>query len=273
MAITTYDQLVSAFASAQSFLFSKASIANQGAGGYTSLWRATGLPTQPTIPTATVATCITAVTDTTGAFNYGMSVTTGLSIYIAKMAVCGSVSHAMFFADRLVHNGGLVANATTLTTFNSFDLPDDRGLDLTNYTDIHWFYEIYTDIGTTGTTVTFTYDSPTSSVQTVAVAIGGTSPLGRAGRMFEIPPNAGHPIVRIKSSRLTATTGTAGSWGIVAVHEHGLYPMGQVNVGSLFDFAQVGLHEIPITAHMFMYVLSSTTSSGIVSGLFRFVKG
>lgn len=270
MSIATYDQLIAGLAAGQSFYFSKASIANQAAAGFTSLWRATGVPAQPSIPTAT---CVTVLSDTAGAFNYGMTVATGLTAYFSNFAINGSASHTVYIADRLVHNGGLVANATTLNTFNSFDLPTDRGLDLTNYSDTQWFYEIYTDIGTTGTTVTFTYDSPTSSAQTVAVAIGGSSPLNRAGRMFQIPANSGHPIVRIKSARLTATTGTAGSWGIVAVKTLASLNMGQANIGVNLDFAQLGFNDIPSTAHLYLFLISSTTASGTINGLFRIARG
>lgn len=270
MGITTYDGLVAAFASGQSNLISKASIANTVAAQYHSLWRATGIPTQPAIPTATTSTCITAITDTTGAINYNVSATSVQTIYIGKLAIADSIANSIFVCDRLLHNGGYVANATTLTTMSAANLPADRGLDLTNYSDIHWFMEVYTDLGGTGTTVTFTYDSPTSSVQTSIVTLAATT---RASRMQEITPNQGHPIVRIKSFRFTATTGTAGSWGITAVKEHGMFPSNTANIGALYDFAQTGLHDIPATAHLMMYILASTTSTGVVAGLIRFIKG
>jgi hypothetical protein len=260
-------------ASGQSFLFSKASIANTGANSQWSLWRATGIPVQPAAPTATVVTVVTAITDTTGSINYGMQVATGQTAYIAKLAIVGSVTNALFVADRLVHNGGLAHNTTALNTFNTFTLPSDRGLDLTNYTDVHWFLEIYTDIGVTANTCTVTYDSPTSSTQTVAISLGGASPLNRAGKLIEIPPNAGHPIVDIKSTRMTTASAVAGSYGITALKEHGMYPMGTVNVGVLYDFAQAGLHDIPTTASIMFYVMCTTTSTGIVSGMMRVVKG
>ena len=271
MAITTYDGLIAGLGAGQSFLISKASIANQGAGGYTSLWRATGIPAQPAIPTATVSTVVNSVGG--GAINNTMTVATGLTAYMGRLGICGSLSHMFFVCDRIVHNGGLVANTTALTTLNTYDLPTDRDLDLTNYSDIHYFYEIYTDIGVTGTTVTFGYDSPTSSAQTVVVAIGGASPLNRAGRMFEILPNTGHPIVRLKTARLTATTGTAGSWGIVGVQELGAGPMGQINIGVMYDFAQVGLRKVSSGAYMMAYIISSTTSSGTPNGMIKIITG
>lgn len=270
MAITTYDGLVAGFASGQSFLISKASIANAAASQYHSLWRATGVPTQPAIPSATVNTVLNAASDTTGAINFNMATVSTQTCYIGKLAIADSIANSIFVCDRIMHSGGYVANATTLTAVASMDLPVDRGLDLTNYTDIHWFMEVYTDLGGTGTTVTFTYDSPTSSVQTSVVTLAATT---RASRMQEIVPNLGHPIVRIKSFRFTATTGSAGSWGITGVKEHGMFPSNTANIGSLYDFAQTGLHDIPATAHLMMYVLASTTSTGVVAGMMRVIKG
>jgi hypothetical protein len=270
MSITTYDGLVAGFASGQSFLFSKASLANTVAAQLFSLFRATGIPTQPAAPTATVTTCVTAVADTTGAFNWGMTVATGQTAYIAQLQLADSVVNTVFIADRLLHSGGYTSNATTLTSITAADLPADRGLDLTNYSDIHWFTEVYTDCGASGGNLTFTYDSPTSSVQTSVVVWPATA---RAGRLQEIIPNQGHPIVRLKSFRFTTATGTAGSWGITACKEHGMYPTNTANLGALYDFAQCGLHDIPSTARVFMYVLCSTTSTGIVTGMLRVVKG
>lgn len=270
MAITTYDSLITAFASGQSMLFSKASLANTAAAQLFSIFRATGVPTQIATPTATVATCIGAITDTTGAFNFGMSVVSGQTAYIGKLAIADSIVNTVFVADRLLHSGGNSTNTTALTTISAADLPNDRGLDLTNYSDIHWFMEFYADGGATGGNCTFTYDSPTSSVQTSVVAVSNTP---RAGRLFEIVSNIGHPIVRMKSYRFTTATGTAGSFGITAVKEHGMFPTNTANVGALYDFAQIGLHDIPATACLFMYVLCSTTTTGIITGMLRIVKG
>lgn len=270
MAITTYDGLVAGFASGQSMLISKASLSNVAAGQYHSLFRATGVPTQPAVPTATVATCITAVTDTAGCINWGMTVATGHTAYIGSLQISGSVVCGFFIADRLLHSGGYTSNATTLTAITAADLPNDRGLDLTNYSDIHWFMETYTDLGATGSNYTFTYDSPTSSVQTSVVAVPNTC---RASRLLEIIPNVGHPIVRLKSFRVTTASGTAGSWGITAVKDHGFYPSGTANVGAMYDFAQTGLHDIPSTACLFPYIIASATTTGVVAGMIRVIKG
>jgi hypothetical protein len=270
MAITTYDGLVAGFASGQSCLFYKASLANTAAADLISLFRATGIPTQPVAPTATVNTIVVAATDTTGAINFGMTVATGQTAYIGKLAIADSIVNTVFVADRIQHSGGYSSNATTLTAITSAALPANRGLDLTNYTDISWFMEVYTDLGATGGNLTFTYDSPTSSTQTSIVVVPNTC---RAGKMLKIIPNQGHPIVDIKSFRFTTASGTAGSWGITVCKEHGMFPTNTANIGALYDFAQTGLHDIPATAVIMFYVLCTTTTTGIVTGLLRIIKG
>ncbi len=56
MAITTRDKLIDALGNNSSrFIIDKASIANAVAGGYFSLWRATGQPGQGAIPTTTAS--------------------------------------------------------------------------------------------------------------------------------------------------------------------------------------------------------------------------
>ena len=50
MAIDTLDKVVAGLATRQTLVINKASIANQGAGGMTSLWRGTGNPGQGAIP-------------------------------------------------------------------------------------------------------------------------------------------------------------------------------------------------------------------------------
>ena len=50
MALDTMDKLVSLLAAGQDEPIYKASIANTAAGQFASLWRATGMPTQPHFP-------------------------------------------------------------------------------------------------------------------------------------------------------------------------------------------------------------------------------
>lgn len=272
MAITTYDGLVSALGgTSQDFYVSKASIATQGAGQFSSLWRGTGQPAQGGIPTATGATCISSLTGSLGS----ITVATGLTCYMSNFAVNGSISNSIACYDRILAGGAYSANSTGLTALTGVTVTGitGRGI-LADCSNVEWWTEIYTDIGTTGGVVTFTYDSPTSSVQTTTITLGGTSPLNQDSRAQRIIPNDGHPIVGIRSFRFTTATGTAGSWGITATRR--ITPwinMGQPNVGVDKDFAGIGLPTVYADSCLMFFTLDSTTSTGVIEASIKLITG
>jgi hypothetical protein len=270
MAITTYDGLIAAFNTSQPFVIAKATIVTQGAGQFSSLWRGTGMPTQGGIPTATGATCISTLTGGLGI----ITLSSALTCYISNLSVNGSISNQFYVYDRIMHCGGFSANATGLTAITGLNISGVTGRGLVgDGSDIEWWTEIYTDIGTTGGVVTFTYDSPTSSVQTCVVTLGGTSPLNQDSRAQRIIPNAGHPIVGIKSFRFTTATGTAGSWGITAARILTEVNMGQPNVGVDKDFAGIGFPIVYTDSCIFFITLDSTTSTGVIDGYIKIIAG
>jgi hypothetical protein len=194
---------------------------------------------------------------------------------MSNLSVNGSITNTFMAYDRLLHCGGFSANATTLTAITGVTTAGltGRGI-LADSSNVEWWAEIYTDIGTTGGVVTFTYDSPTSSVQTSLVTLGGTSPLNQDSRAQRIIPNAGHPIVGIKNFRFTTATGTAGSWGITATRR--LTPginMGQPNVGVDKDFAALGMPIVYADSCIMFFTLDSTTSTGVIEATVLLVQG
>ena len=144
MAITTIDQLVSALGNtSQTLLVNKASITSQVAGGYTSLFRATGAPGQGAIP-STAAVCDNTLL---GGLTF-TNPTSGLSSYLARANLCCSnAASEILIYDRLAHMGGLNGTLTTAQT---------AGVDCTvttsnmanrignsDYSDIRWWLEWY----------------------------------------------------------------------------------------------------------------------------------
>lgn len=271
MAITTYDGLIAALPTGVEYVVSKASIATQGAGQFSSLWRGTGMPAQGGIPTATGATCISSLAGSLGT----ITVTSGLTCYMSNMSVNGSITNSFCIYDRLLANGALVGNVTSLTTIVGVNVSGitNRGI-LADCSNVEWWTEVYTDIGTTGGVLTITYDSPTSSVQTTTLTLGGTSPANQDSRAQRIYPNVGHPIVGIKNCRLTTSTGTSGSWGFTATRR--LVPwtnMGQPNVGVDKDFTGTGLPIVYTDSCLMMFTLDSTTSTGVIEGTVKLISG
>lgn len=271
MAITTRDQLIDAMGNNSSRLvIDKANIANALAGAYFSLWRATGQPGQGAVPTA-AATCNNALT---GAMNFAQQTAPATSYGAWSNAVCSNNAVTIEVHDRLMHMGGLVGNVTTAQTVNlnlngvTADNMVERKGDA-NFSDVQWWAEWYTDTGATASnaTVAVTYnDGTTGSLTTFAA--GGTV---RAGRMIPlnnlIPAAAAGKFIRsIDTVTLSASTGTAGSFGFTATRPRMTMPLLLANKMEAFDWAQLGLPEIFNSSCLSLIELCSTTSTGTVRG-------
>ena len=266
MAITTYDGLIAAMATAQRLSWVKATVATQGTAGYTSLWLATGAPLAGTIPTATGTTCTNSLTGTWPFVAGGANTT-----YLGKLNWVGATSHNLMLFDRLAHLGGL-SGINTGTQVATLAIPGSRNA-AADGSDVEWWVEQYTAIGITATTLTVTYTDENDGTQTCTLALGGASPLNAASRMFRILPTGSQYIKAIQSVRLTATTGTAGNFGVTCAKRLAPFPIGAVNIGVLYDFAQLGMPIIPDSGCLWIGGLLSTTSTGAQQGDILLLQG
>ena len=278
MTITTRDQLIDALGNNSSRLvIDKANIANAVAGAYFSLWRATGQPGQGAIPTA-AATCNNALT---GAMNFTQQTAPATSYGAWANAVCSNNAVTIEIHDRLMQMGGLVGNVITAQTANlnldgvTADNMVERKGD-TNFSDVQWWAEWYTDTGATASnaTVAVTYNDGTTGNLTTFAA-GGTV---RAGRMIPlnnlIPAAAAGKFIRaIGTVTLSASTGTAGNFGFTATRPRMTMPLLLANKMEVFDWAQLGLPEISNSSCLALIELCSTTSTGTVRGGGKIIHG
>ena len=267
MAITTYDKYIDACNRESAYMFLKAGPATQLAGGLTSLWRVGTIPTQPGIPTATADICTKA---TVGAYNYPSPAGSNTA-YLGSISFGNTVAHTVFLFDRLAHNGALVANSTAAVTLN-MTLPEGRGV-ASNGVGSYWFYEIYADIGTTGTTLTAKCTKSDGASVDIAVAIGGASPANRAGRLFPILPSGDYSIKSIEQVRLTATTGTAGSYGIVGAYLITGVWGGVANIGMMWDYAQLNLPHLASNSCLWFALIAGNATTGTIQGTFSIIDG
>ena len=267
MAITTYDGLVSAFNSGQTFMFLKAGPANQAAGGWTSLWRVGSIPTQPNIPTATLEICTKA---TLGAFNFASPSGTAVP-YISRISYMNTVSHGVFLFDRIIHNGGLKGDNTGSISVQ-MSAPVSRGIASGGF-GAFWFAEIYTDLGTTGTTLTANVTKSDGASADIALTWSGASPANRAGRLYQILPSGDYAISTIHSVRQTATTGVSGSFGIVLASLITQHDSGVANIGKTLDYAQLNLPTMASNSCIWFALLSGATAPGTIQGTFTVVNG
>lgn len=270
MTIATRDQLINAMGNASTRVrVDKASVANTTAGGYHSLWRATGVPGQAAIPAA-AAICTAALLGAMGFTNPVSPARTYVGNF--RMA-CANSATDIEIHDRLAHMGGLNGTLTAAQTVN-VDASDPL---LTNrigeadYSDVQWFLEWYSDTGATGVNATcaVTYDD--GSVGNVVVALAATM---RASRMLPIlPAVAGRWIKSVQSVTLSATTGTAGSFGVTATRFRAFVGCNVANKTELYDWAALGLPQVPDDACLMLVCLPSTTTTGAIRGGGKLIQG
>lgn len=271
MAITTIDGIVNALGNnAQVMVLAKSSIATQGTGGFSSLWKAGGSPAAGSNPTtAEIPTKATA-----GALMNFTNATSTDKLYFGRgFLVSSNSSTDVWIHDRLSHMGGLSGTVTTAQTVGC-DVTSLAGTRCSsNYSDVQWWIEIYSDIGTTPVTATVSYtDADGNSGQSTTVSIGGASPLNQDSRMFPIYGSGGEYIQSIQTIT-HVTTGTAGNYGITATRPLTSMSLGLANSGEVYDWSQLGLAEIPDDACLMAIIICGTTSTGTLNGTFKLITG
>ncbi len=272
MAIDNIDALVQALGNNSSrIILDKASIASQTAGSFCSLWRATGQPGQGAIPTTT-ATCNNT---TIGAINFTQQTAPATSYGAYLDLATGNAAMTLEIHDRLAHMGGLsgvVITAQTvnldLNTLGATDNITERKGD-SNFSDVQWWLEWYTATGATVVTATVnvTYNDGTTGNLT-AQSLAATRPASHMIPLNSLVPSAasGKYIRGVVSVQLSATTGTAGNFGITATRPRMVLTSPIANMKFTADWAQLGLPNIVNSSALFPIVLTSTTSSGTIRG-------
>lgn len=212
MAITTVAQFQNAANGALITPIMKASVSNaQATGTFTSLWTVAGNPPAGAVPGA-AATCTSA---TTGAVPF-TNPAGGVTTYVTSLVLNGGGTTApgsMIAYDRLQHMGGLSGTVTTAQTVN-LAVPASRNA-LADLSNIEWYVECYTTLGTTSQTLTVSYTNTASGAGSVAVTIPVSY---RAANMIRIvPTTAGDIIQTINTCTLGGSTGTAGSFGFTCL--------------------------------------------------------
>lgn len=271
MTISNLDGLSNALGNNSSrFVIDKASLASAAAGQYFSLWRATGQPGQGAIPAA-AATCNNVLT---GAMGFNQQTAPATSYGGWANAVCSNSAVTIEVHDRLMHMGGLNGTLLTAQTVGiNFDgiTADNmvKRIGDTNYSDIQWWLEWYTDTGATASnaTIAVTYNDGTTGNLTT-VAVGGTVRAGRAIPLNSLIPAAaaGKYIRGVVSVTLSASTATAGSFGVTASRPRMTMPLPLANKMEIFDWAALGFPEVFNSSCLWPIELCSTTSTGTVRG-------
>lgn len=220
MSLSTYTDLLAARSRAPlvaPLLDWKTSIQSGFSGKPASQWTANGrsqgvAPTTAAVPSRTIAGAL------------GQPNANG-DLYVAGGAASMQYPAGYMIMDRLAHSGGLSGTVTGSQTTN---LPSAA---LTRYTDgvgVMAFVEIYSAIGTTGTTATCSYtDDSNNSGQTSTSFTIGSSGFREAGVMLPVPLSPEDKGVRaVADINLVGSTGTAGNFGITLARPIAYLPVG-----------------------------------------------
>lgn len=279
MTITTRDQLINAMCNNSSRLvIDKASLSNAAAGQFHSLWRATGQPGQGAIPGA-AAVCTNALT---GALRFNQQTSPATSYMAILEGLCSNSATVLEVHDRLMHMGGLNGTLATAQTANvdvHANIASDNltaRIGSSDYGDIMWWLEWYTDTGGTAVTATVnvTYNDDSSGNLT-AISLAATR---RASLMIPLngfipSADSGKYIRDVNTVTLSATTGTAGSFGVTATRYRAALYKPVANARFTADWAGLGLPEIPNTSCLMLIQLAGTTSTGTVRATGKIIHG
>lgn len=235
------------------------------AGRIDSLWTAAPFP-GATPTTAAVPTRATA--GAVGQQNPGA----GLVRYLARVKVTNAGPRGtLILIDRLSHQGGLSGIVTTAQTTN---LPTAALTRNTSGVDVKAALYAYTAVGSTATTVSMNYTNQAGTSGRVSPLrdFGTTTHGGAADRFLEMPLQAGDYGVRsVESVTVTATTGTAGNFGVVLYRQllslplMGPFPSSEVDYDLDAMFGLGCFPEIPTDACLEWLFLGDSTSSGVIS--------
>jgi len=205
-----------------------------------SLWTYDGMPASGAVPT------VAAIPDrtTTGAIPF-TAATGGRDLHLIGTSITPLIAGVFLLYDRLFHIGGLSGTSTAAQSVQGSPASPALTRNTGGAGNIAW-YEIYTIIGSTGTTLTMNYtDDAGNSGQTSTINIGATN-FREVTRAQRIPLAAGDTGIRaINTVQLTATTGTVGNFGITIAQPLAWLPVGAAGTAGWRDYT-TGLPGIPV---------------------------
>lgn len=239
------------------------------AGRGCSLWTYDGYPAGGTAPGAAAIPTRT----TTGAIPF-TAAGGSREKWLISTGIVPQVAGVFVLYDRLFHISGLSGTSTADQTVQG-STPSPALTRNTGGVGNFAFYEIYTLIGATSTTLTMTYtDQDGNTGQTSTINIGATN-FREVTRAQRIPLAAGDSGIRaIEKVKLTATTGTAGDFGITIAQPLAWIPIGAAGVGGWRDFTTglPGIPKIDNNACLSLFFIPATTTAPEVWGTLGFVE-
>lgn len=272
MAITTTDGLVSAIASGQDAVISKASVTGV-AGFWYSLFFVGGAPaTAAAIGNTTSGVIPTDATAGAPIINAFTGANTG---YLAGFDVSNTVAGAVRLYDRLYHVGPISGLALATTTFTGQPTLTRLPSSNTGGIGLELWLEVTTTFSATATTVTVGYtNSSGTSGRTATLDIASLS--GQpVNRMFPFRLQAGDlGVQRVDNVVVGGVVSTTGAFNLVllrTVAEHNVMAVGISEPRQ--DPFKTGLPPVYADSCLVLMMLCTTSSTGSVIADFDIING
>ena len=240
--------------------YTKSSATAKGAGTFHSLWAVAGTPGAGSTPaTGSGQTCSNL---TAGAMRFNNPTGGNLS-YLARGLMNAGVVGSLIIYDRLVTTSGLNGTLTTVQNVTSEALSR-----YTTGDDVQLFIEWYTATGATASNITVNYTNHLGTTGQVTAAQAFTqTPV--VGQMQPIFLNGSDAIRTVESVTLSASTGTAGNFGITLMRRLLTIPLPLANSATSMDSFAAGMVKVENSACLAGMVFCSTTSTAMPSALSR----
>jgi hypothetical protein len=210
------------------------------AGRGCSLWTYDGMPAGGAVPT------VGAIPDrtTTGAIPF-TAPGGSRDLHLIGTSITPLTAGVYLLYDRLFHIGGLSGASTADQTVQGSPASPALTRNTGGAGNMAW-YEIYTQIGATGTTLTMTYTNQAGTAAQTSNIFFGATQAREVTRAQRIPLAAGDTGIRaIEKVKLTATTGTAGNFGITIAQPLAWIPVSVAGTAGWRDYT-TGLPGIPV---------------------------
>lgn len=272
MAFSSLGDLVAGMsAGAYRLPLTRVSLSSAVAGSEHSLWRGTGFPAQGAVPAAAAICNNTTVGALPLAPRSG-----GQERILSQLAIqMAAVGHTLLVEDRLGHMGGLNGSLTTAQTVNldihtniaTNNLAERVGQ--ANYSEIEWYLEWYTVTGATVSTPTaqVTFDDGTTGSVNIWVLGATALPSSvAASRRYKLAPTNGKFIRSVQTVTLSASTGTAGSFGVTAVRRLAEFECTVANALQVLDWSILAAPKIADQACVTLSQMCITTTTGATQG-------
>jgi hypothetical protein len=271
MAITTMDGVVAGLAASQDISLFWASTSTT-VGTYYNLNRIAG-SAQGSAFTGVARTSGGGIpVDTATGYATITDAAAGKSLYIARLALVSTIAGNVAVYDRIYEAStfsGTVTGAQTITGFPTLPALRAPG----NGDGLEIWLESHTAIGSTTSqiSVQYTNSAGTSGRSTILESTTANFPVNRLQRLRLQDGDTG--VQSIQSVTLASSTGTAGNFSVVLLERKCMIAMPIANVGTIMDFAALGLPQIQNDSALMFLHQSTTTTSGVITGSMNIISG